>query len=271
MKLGVDRLTWIGFGFLRPWIGLLFIVPFAFATRGFVFGAPILTLIAIGGSLLNAFLGNVLFFYALSHGSLHESTILSNTNPFWGVVSSVLVLGEPARLVTFGAGGLVIGGAYFLVRRTRQDATAGRRSVLPRLAALGAGMLWGFTSAVPTKYCLDHGMSPIGYQFLFTCGAAVWWTLAAIPALRGKRIKFTRRALLIVAASSFFGLFASWVLWLTALQRVDASTLSPMWGLSLLFTVLLSVLLLRERLTKRILIGGALVLAGVTLVSLLAR
>ncbi len=270
MKLGLDRMTWIGFGFLRPWMGLLFIVPFAFATRGFTFGAPILIPIAIGGSLLNAFFGNVLFFYALTHGSLHESTILSNTNPFWGVVSSVLVLGEPAKIITFGAGGLVIGGAYFLVRRTSEDA-AERRSMLPRLAALGAGMLWGFTTAVPTKYCLDHGMSPIGYQFLFTCGAAVWWTLAALPALRARRIRFTRRGLLIVLASSFFGLFASWVLWLTALQRVEASTLSPMWGLSLLFTVLLSVVFLRERLTRRILVGGALVLAGVTLVSLLAR
>lgn len=270
MKLGVDRMNWVGFGFLRPWIGLLFIVPFALLTNSLTFASPVLILIALGGSLLNTFVGTALFYYALAHGSLHESTILSNTNPFWGVVSSVLVLGEPARWFTFGAGGLVIGGAYFLVRRGRGEANADGRRILARLAALGAGVLWGFTAAVPSKYCLAHGMSPIEYHFLFTCGATVWWTVAALPGLRAGRIRFTARTFWLVFASSFFGLFLSWILWLTALQRVEASALSPLWGLALLFTVLFGVVILGERLTKRVLVGGALVLAGVTLVSLLA-
>ena len=186
-------------------------------------------------------------------------------------MSSVLVLGEAAQPTTFGAGALVIGGAYFLVRCRGDGERRPRSRLLARLAALGAGMLWGFTAAVPTKYCIEHGMSPIEYQFLFLCASVFWWTLAAMPQLRKRRIRFSPKDLGITFATAFFGLFTAWVFWLSALQRTEASVLSPLFGLALLFTVLLGAVFLRERLTKKVLIGGGLVLAGVTLVSILAR
>jgi len=269
MKVGVDRMSWVGFGFLRPWMGLPFILLFAWATGGFVFGSPLLVLVGLGSGLLNAVFGTSLFYYAHSHGTLHETNILANTSPFWGVVSAIVVLGEPARLVTFGAGVLVIAGTTFLVRSRKE---AGDRRHLPALlAALGAGVLWGFSTAVPTKFCMDSGMSPIAYQLLFTCSAAVGWSVVAAPSIWRRRLRFDRRSLWIAFASAFTGLFAGWVLWLVALQRIDASQLSPLNGLTLLFAVILGGVVLRERITRRIVIGGALIAAGVTLVSLFAR
>jgi len=268
MRAGVHEMSWVALGVLRPWMGLLFIVPFAWATDGFVFGSPLVVLVAAGGGLLNAFLGTALFYFALTHGSMHESNILANTSPFWGVVGSIAVLGEPARLVTFGGGALVIGGAYFLVRRT--GAGVGRHRLRPRLAAIATGVIWGFSTAVPTKFCMAHGMSPIAYQFLFSCSAAALWTLAALPSLARHRLTFTRRGVWIALVSSFFGLFAGWVLWLMALQRADASALSPLKGLTLLFATILGATWLRESITRRVLVGGALVVAGVTLVSVFA-
>lgn len=269
MKSGVDRMSWIGFGFLRPWMGLPFIVLFAWLTDGFVFGASRLVLVGLAGGLLNALFGTAFFYYALSHGSMHESNILANTGPFWGVVSAILFLGEPARLVTFGAGALVIGGTYFLVRRRKGEHRS--RNLRALLSALAAGVLWGFSGAVPAKYCMDLGMSPIAYQLLFTGSAAVAWTLVALPGLRRNRLRFTRQTLGIALLSSFFGLFAGWVLWLMALQRATASSLSPLSSLTLFFAVLLGAVFLREPITRRIVVGGTLVVAGVTLVSILAR
>ena len=269
MKIGVDRMSWIGFGFLRPWMGLPFILLFAWLTDGLAFGSSRLILVSLGGGLLNAVFGTAFFYYALSHGSMHESNILANTGPFWGVVSAILFLGEPARLVTFGAGALVIGGTYFLVRRRKGEDR--RRSLRALMSALAAGVLWGFSGAVPAKYCLELGMSPIAYQLLFTCSAAVAWTLVALPGFRHGRLRFTRQDLAIALLASFFGLFVGWVLWLTALQRASASALSPLTSLTLLFAVILGALFLRERITLRIAVGGALVVAGVTLVSIFAR
>lgn len=261
-------MSWVGFGFLRPWMGLPFIVLYAWLSNGFVFGSPLLVLVGLGGGLLNAFLGTALYYYALSHGSMHETNILANTSPFWGVVGAILLLGEPARLVIFGAGALVLGGTYFLVRRRNEERQD--RSLRALLAALAAGVLWGVSTAVPTKFCMDRGMSPIAYQLLFTCSAAFGWTLAVLPALCRRRMTFSRRGVWIAFLSAFFGLFAGWVLWLAALQRASASALSPLAGLTLFFAVLLGGLFLREPITRRIAVGATLVVAGVTLVSVLA-
>jgi drug/metabolite transporter (DMT)-like permease len=256
------------FGVLRLWTGLPFILLYAWATGGFVFGSTSMVLVGLAGGIVNAFIGTGLFYYALHHGSMHESNILANTSPFWGVVSAIVVLGEPASAVTFGAGALVIVGTYFLVRGRSSDGT--RHSLRALTAAVAAGILWGFTTAVPTKYCMGHGMSPIAYQVLFAGGAGACWTVAAVPGFVRRRLTVTRRGVWIAFLSSFFGLFVGWVMWLMALQRVEASVLSPLGGLTLLFAAVLGAVLLRQRLTPKMAVGGALVLAGVTFVSVFA-
>jgi len=265
MKVGLTRMSRVGFAAIRPWMGLVFIVPYAFLTNGLQFGSARLVLVATAGSLLNAFLGTALFYYAISTGPLHRASILSNTNPFWAVVSAVIVLGEPARPASFVAAVLVILGAYIMFERKRDPSD---RRILPVLAALGAGALWGFASAVPTKYCLEGGMSPIAYQLLFAGSAGIWWGFAALPGLVKRRIVVTRSGLSVALLSAFFGYFAGWILWLTALRSAPASLLSPISGTSVLFTVLMSILFLGERLTLRTAIGGAFAFAAVVIVSL---
>ena len=269
MRVGVSRMNWVAFGFLRPWMGLPFIAGYAALTGGFVFGSLDMIVVALAAGVLNAFVGTALFYFAHSHGSLHETNILSNTGPFWGVVGAVVILGEPARWVTFVAGGLVIAGTLFLVRSKGEKHS--RHSALALLAAVLAGIVWGVSGSVPTKYCMDLGMNPIAFQLLFTIGATVCWTVAALPGLIRRQWRFERKNLGIAFASSFLGLFVGWVLWLIAMQRTDASLLAPLSGMTLLFAVILGSIVFRERITRRIVVGGTLVIAGVTLVSALAK
>lgn len=265
MKLGVDRSSWMVFGFLRPWMGLPFIAAYAGFTGGLEFGSPSLIWIGLAGGFVNAVVGTALFYIALSKGSLHETNILANTSPFWGVVGAIAVLHEPARWVTLLAGLLVIAGTVFLVGRRK---TAHEAHQVPALiAALVTGILWGITTTVPTKLCIDGGMSPVAYQLLFTISAAVGWSAVVVPRLLRGRVRIVRRDLGFAFLSSFFGLFVGWVLWLAALAHADASLLAPLNGLALLFATGLGVIVLRERLTVRILVGGAFTIAGVTLVS----
>jgi drug/metabolite transporter (DMT)-like permease len=266
MKMGVTSMTRIGFAAVRPWIGLVFVLPYALLVGTMEFGSPQLVIIALGGTLLNAVVGVSLFYYAITHAPLHQVSILSNTSPFWGVLSAVLILGEPANPVAFAAALLIVGGTYFLMER-RKEGESGRH-LLPLLAALASGVLGGFASAVPAKYCLENGMNPMGYHLLFTSGSAVMWSIIISPKLVLRRVKFTKRGMIIALVSAFFGYFCGWVLWLNALDRAPASLLAPIGGTSVLFTVLLSVVFLKERPTRRAIYGGVLVFAGVLLVSL---
>jgi len=269
MRMGVGRMHWIDFGFLRPLVSLPLVALYAWVTDGFVFGGTELILVGLAGGVLNAFVGTALFYYAHTHGAMHETNILANTGPFWGVVSAIAVLGEPARWATFGAGVLVIAGTILLVRgRPSKDAA---RHLPALLAATAAGVIWGFSSAVPTKFCMAGGMSPIAYQFLFTVAAVATWSLSIAPRAIRRKVRVGRQHLWVVVVSSVLGIVVGWVLWLAAIQRTDASLLSPLSGLTLLFAVVLGVVFFRERVTPKILAGGGLVIAGVTLVSVFAR
>ena len=268
MKIGVHSMTRVAFGAIRPWIGLLFIVPYAILTQDLAFGSWDVVLIATAGSLTNCFFSTWLFYYAISRGPLHKASMLSSTGPFWGVAFAILFLHEPVSVVTIAAAVLVVGGAFLLSAGRETDRS--RAGLLPLLAALGSGVLAGFAAAIPTKYCLSHGMSPISYQIIFAGSAGVSWTLAALPKVLARKIVVTRKGLLVAFVSAFFGFFAGWILWLTALERVPASVLSPVSGAGTLFTILLSVMVLRERLTRRTLVGGGLIFAGVMLIALLA-
>jgi len=267
MKIGVTSMTRIGFAAVRPWLGLIFVLPYALLIGTLDFGSPRLVAIAIGGTFLNAVLGTALFYYAITHAPLHQASILSNTGPFWGVVSSVVVLGEPARPVAFAAAFLIVGGTYFLIERRKAGESA--RHLLPLVAALVTGVLWGFTAAVPAKYCLDNGMNPMAYQLLFTSSAGLLWAMIILPKLVQRSVRFTKRGMIVALISAFFGYFAGWILWLNALDLAPASLISPIGGTSVLFTVLLSIVFLKERLTRRAIAGGILVFAGVLLISLL--
>jgi len=269
MRMGVGRMHWIDFGFLRPLISLPLVALYAWVTDGFIFGDTTLILVGLAGGVLNAFVGTALFYYAHTHGAMHETNILANTGPFWGVVSAIAVLGEPARWYTFAAGGLVIAGTILLVRG--RDSKASKHSLWAVLAATGAGIVWGFSGAVPTKFCMNGGMSPIAYQFLFTIAAVATWSLAIAPRFLQRKVRIEKKNLWVVVVSSVLGIAVGWVLWLAAIQRTDASLLSPLSGLTLLFAVGLGVVFLRERVTPKILAGGSLVIAGVTLVSVFAR
>ena len=268
MKIGVDSMTRVAFGAIRPWIGLLFIVPYAILTRDLAFGSWEVVVIATAGSLTNAFFSTWLFYYAIGRGPLHKASMLSSTGPFWGVAAAIVFLHEPVSLVTFAAAALVVGGAFLL--SAGHATNRSRAGLLPLVAALGSGVLAGFAAAIPTKYCLSHGMSPISYQIIFAASAGISWSVAALPKALARKVTVTRKGIAVAIVSAFFGFFAGWILWLTALERVPASVLSPISGSGTLFTVLLSVVVLRERLTSRTLLGGGLIFAGVMLIALLA-
>ena len=111
-------------------------------------------------------------------------------------------------------------------------------------------------------------MSPLAYQLLFAGSAGIWWGFVVLPGLIRRRISVTRVGLSIALLSAFFGYFAGWILWLTALRSAPASLLSPISGTSVLFTVLMSIVFLGERLTIRTAIGGILAFSAVIIVSL---
>jgi len=89
-----------------------------------------------------------------------------------------------------------------------------------------------------------------------------------IPFLRARFPRHVDRSgIALTVLAGVGGAFLGWILWLSSLNIAPASLISPIRGSTLVFALIYSVLFLRERLTKRALLGVLLVLAGVVLVS----
>ncbi|MBN1859234.1 DMT family transporter [Candidatus Bipolaricaulota bacterium] len=268
MKSGLLRVDAVTFAFLRPVVALLFIVPYVVFADEFAFVSVSVTAVAAAGGVLNAFAGTALYYYAVKRSPVHQAASLANTSPFWSVALAVLFLRESPSAGTFGAAALVVAGSYLLIARgSRNRQSAG--SLLPRLAALGAGLLWGFTAAVPAKYCLARGMSGATYELILVASAGICWAMLAVPRILQHGMQVSRAGWLYVIVSSVFGFFVGWILWLEALGRVDASVLGPVNGATALFAFAFGVLLFRERPTGRAYGGALLIFSGVVVVSLL--
>ncbi len=267
MKPGLASMDAVTFAFLRPVVALLFIIPFVVFADAFTFVSASVSAVAVAGGVLNAFVGTALYYYAVKRSPVHQAASLANASPFWSVALAVLFLGESPSAATFGAGALVVAGSYLLIaRRSRDRQSAGY--LLPRLAALATGLLWGFTAAVPAKYCLTRGMSGATYELILVASAGICWAAVAAPKILRHGMRVSRTGWLYVIVSSVLGFFVGWILWLEALGRVDASVLGPVNGATALFAFAFGMLFFRERPTGRAYGGALLIFAGVVVVSL---
>mgnify|MGYP001089470592 CR=1 FL=1 len=223
---------------------------------------------AIGMAALAGFVDSTLggFFYlmAMQRAPAYQTATLASTAPLWGVTTAILILGEPLRWEILVAAVLVVSGAYFLVGRHWSL----RGHLAGSLYGLLTGFLWGFAETVPSKLALEHGLSPASLLFVFSCSGVVTIALMS-PFLRARfPRRISRRGLALTALAGIGGAFLGWIFWLTSLSRAPASLISPIRGSTLVFSLIYSVLFLRERLTRRVLLGVVFVLAGVVLVSL---
>jgi len=268
MKLGILRVDGVIFAFLRPAIALVFIVPFVFLASEFTFVSTWVTAVAVAGGVLNAFVGTALYYYAVKRSPVHQAASLANTSPFWSVVLAVLFLRESPTAATFAAAVLVVAGSYLLMRRNEQDRHPSA-NILPLMAALGAGLLWGFSAAVPAKYCLSHGMNGPTYELILIASAGFCWAVLAVPRILRHGMRVSWSGWLCAIVTAVLGFVVGWILWLEALARVDASVLGPINGATALIAFAFGVVFLKEKPNPRAYVGALLIFGGVVLVSLL--
>jgi len=236
---------------------------FGAATGSLAFSSVYAVGLAALAGFIDSTLGGFLYLLAMERAPAYQTTTLSSTAPVWGVAFAILILGERLRWQVVVAALLAVLGAYFLVGRKLRI----REHMAGTLLALLTGLLWGFAETIPSKLALEAGLPPATLLFVFAASGAVTM-LGFVPILRSRfPRKVERRGLWLTLLSGAGGAFLGWLLWLAALSRAPASVISPIRGSTLVFALLYSMLFLRERPSRGALVGVALVLCGVVLVS----
>jgi drug/metabolite transporter (DMT)-like permease len=266
----VDRLTYL----ISRW-GLVagLALVYAVCTGHLAMPSIEAALWAVVVGLVDATAGGFFYLLALERGATYQVTAIANTAPLWGVLGAVLCLGEPLRWSVAVAAGLAVLGTWFLVEPHADSAGSPARGMAAGGRATGAllalltGVLWGVAETVPAKLALEHGLSPETMLFVFALAGCVG-AILLVPFLRRRiPVRAEPRGFLYVALSGVAGAGVGWLLWLFSLERAPASVVAPVRGMTLVFCLIFSVAFLRERPTARALLGIALAIGAVLVVS----
>lgn len=227
---------------------LIVIAVFGPKLRRSLMSTQVLGLQVLRSTLLVLVTG--LFFLALRHIPLAESTAILYVAPLMTVLLAKPILNEPIRWPVFVAAAAGFVGVVIVVQP--QSNKFGFATLLPLGAAVALSLYM-----ITTRRIGERDPAPTTWFFTGVVGVAV--TSPFIPFV-WTQPRSSRDLILLLALGTLGG--AGHFMIINAHQRVRASTLAPLGYLELVFVLLIGFLFLDESPTALGLVGIALIIAS---------
>lgn len=264
MKIGSFYLPPLSFAAWRFFLGALCLLPLAGRRQGKLWHAgrdfwPLFLL----GLLQTAIMGGALHL-GISMVKSGITSVVLYSYPFFFTFLAFLLLGEP--LTGKQMAGLIIGfaGLILVVDPWKMHPT--HAEFIGILVLLGGSISWGLASVyLKAAFKTRDKLEVTTYQMFY--GSLVLM-LVAVFADHGLRFSWTTPGLGIMLYTALLTSALGFVILLTIQARYPASQTSVYLFLVPVFGVLFSSLLLGEKLTLNLLLGLALVAAGIITVNL---
>jgi len=227
-----------------------------------------------GSGILGQALGDTLYINALALlGVTRSFPITNSAYPFLTFLFAILVLGEDVTWTLPIGGALIVAGiTWIVVEQRREAASAGGGVELARgvTFALAAALAWSLATVLLRGQ--QNNLDAIGAASL-RIPAASLAVLVTIGLTRGSGRErpprpWTGRGVAVVAAAGLLGTGVGSVLFIYAVEHLGAARTAFLTTSAPVFALPMGMVFLSERLTRRILAGTALTVAGIWLVLL---
>jgi drug/metabolite transporter (DMT)-like permease len=252
---------------------LIFAVVFLVLRRpGDLFALPGRAVaVLLASVLLNMVLGDIFQFSAMRRLGVALAMPIASSYPLVTVLIAVPILGEPFTLRAVAGAVLVVGGVVLVVLPRRAlDATGTPHHVAPV-----TGYWVGVALALAASVCLAvaniltrvalRDLDVVTANMLRLPFGAVLCALIGTVQRRQPPWRVERRSILPLCLAGLTGLGSS-ICFLVAIVRVGASTTATLNAAAPIFGLFGAVLFLRERPTRRSVVGTLVAFVGVTLV-----
>jgi drug/metabolite transporter (DMT)-like permease len=268
-KFVVAMLSPLMGSFARYVIACVALLVAAFALEG---GLPKLTPRQWAGTfvlgLLGVFAYNLFFMGALARLPASRAALIIAMNPVITISISSLVLGERLSALRWLGVAVALSGVWIVVSHGDIVSIAAAGVGAGELFMLAAVTSWALYTVIGRQVL--QGLSPLAA----TNYAALWGTvmLGALAAPHFGELTPAQFDWKVIASLLYLGIFGTavaFVWYYTSIKRVGASVTAIFTNLVPVFGVAISVLLLGESLLPSMLIGGAVAVCGVMMVSLL--
>jgi DME family drug/metabolite transporter len=271
-RRGVDQFSYTALGAARTIGSILTAGAYLFATMGqAAFTPPPLPLLLaiFGGSVIWLVAGDLLYFVSLRHLGVTLGVPVCSAYPLLAVPASWIFLGEPASPIVFGAAILIVTGLVLLSPRRQPDAMSVSRKDfrIGLFFALLCMSCWTF-GIITNKFFMERLPVP----------QLEWWRSVSVLCgswvlfwIRDRKV-FPRVSSPLVLGEAMLagalGLTVGNLLFSYSQTFIPVDLATCVASARPFFSAAFAALFLREKLTPRLASGIALVVAGVTVMSL---
>ncbi len=220
-------------------------------------------------SLIGIAIGDVMYFWSLTKIGASRALPLSGAYTLFTWLIAVPVLGEPVTLGAVAGTVLVLLGVYLLSPKQDDHIHTDPRTVrIATFAALGGAALWAIATTL-LKMGMQDSASVLVVNAVRLPVAAVATTLVGYVQARGKLWDgYTRASLPKLTLLALYSTGIGMIVWTLTVEYAGAARASLLNTASPLIGVPLSVVFLRERVTRLVALGTLLSVAGVWLILL---
>lgn len=268
IRIGVEQLPPLVMTGTRFAIaGTLMLMYCALSGRGIRISLPqALRLAAIGVLLLT--MGNTILAWAELSVPTGLAALIVAITPLWLLILETWVFRSADRVSSSGLIGLILGFAGLAVLLWPQlmsTTTIGKRELLGSLSLLGGSLCWSLGSSLSKRWqkCIDP-FSASAYQMLFSGSVNM---LLALGLGEYSHAVWTRRGIGAIAYLIVFGSLLGFSAFIWLIQNVPMSKVATYAYVNPVVAVFLGWLVLHERIDGYILVGSAIIVAAVSLVT----
>jgi len=250
--------TFASFAFALPFYIVLLLVLALLGQETVTFSLTFLTLVLLRS--ITDTMAEWMKMHAFGHGDLSMVVLVFSLSPLLLLVTSPLITGDRLTLVEVVAIVFVVGGSMLMVYRPSARSWASQKKGI--LYAAGAALFFSLNSCFD-RLAVEQG-TPVFAGFTMTLLSAlflcplVFGNKDRLRSLRAHRAGFLLRGLLETAFM---------VCKLSALQFLDAPTVTGIQRLSLLLSIIGGRVFFKEKDFRGRLAAGVLIAAGVALIT----
>ena len=246
------------------------VVALLIAARALEGGLPRLTRRQLLGTVLlgatGIFAYNLFFLGALARLPASRTSLIVALNPITTIAAASLLLGERLSPRRWAGIAVALAGVWIVVSRGDVLGSIAGSVGTGELLMFGGVCSWAAYTLIGRKVLT--GMTPLAATTYASLWGAVMLSIAATPDLRAlDSSAITAPVVISVAYLGVLGTALAFVWYYQAVQKLGASRTVIFTNLVPVFGATFGVLLLGEPLLPSMLVGGAIALAGVMMVS----
>ena len=250
-KIGLQNVSPVLFAFLRYAIASLLFIFLLFFTKNFYsIDTKKFVFLGIVAVTLPTILQNV----GLKYTTAYITGFLQSTGPIYTVILAYIFLSEKINIYKILGILLAFVGVYLMVR------PEGGGNLFGNLLVLSSAISYSIGGII-AKDLLNNGYKPL--QII--AFSSIFGTIFLIPMIFFEKISFEYASIKYILFHAIFTTFIAYLLWYSAMEKMEVSKLSFFTYLIPLFSLISSHFLLQEEIKIATILAGFIAVLGVAI------